>query len=441
MTINDILPQMPRPAARHAHAEAPKSKSALSSADEKTADVKMAANFEALVKEFTGKAEKRSSRTSDADEAETGQEKEDTTPSTREPGSASAIATQAMLAFDPFHVKRMEAAVASGDTAQAQAGNVGETGRRNLQRPDAAKEIQLDESVDVQPQSVKPGGKTAKSAEKTGHPVELGQKPDRAVLNGQSVPDNGGTAPVTKDGEPTQVPPAGNEGGSREATERDAKPAVQPDAGSATGKGRGSEVSHNGPLQPAPQGRTGSVSNPPSLANAAAAPARPAIHIADVEIISERSYGATKTLNIRLQPVDLGTVTARLRLVPEGMQVDLVADKRETAQRLAADRDLLGKALQTAGLDDKAFLAITVTERGQSSTANMSGNQAGQQSFAPQDQSAGRQGAHPQTNMQGEGNGNRDQRGGWGADEQAGSAPLAPTDAPGGRPLSRGLVV
>ncbi|KXF76014.1 hypothetical protein ATN84_13890 [Paramesorhizobium deserti] len=439
MTIDDILPQMARPSARQTHAEAPKSKSAVSSRDENAADVKTAASFEALVKEVTDKAEKRSSRTSDPDEAEAEHWNDDTAPNAKEPGSVSTIATQAMLAFDPFRVRQAET-VASEDTVEALAGDAGESAERSGQGSNIDGEIQLDESAGMQPQNAKIEGKAPKHADMAGHPTEARQAVDSRALDGLPKPNGEGKAPVANDDEPGSSSSVGGEGIRRQSgAEKDAKSAVQADTGGTAIKGRG-EVSDSGALQPNTQSRMGGVSNQPNLANAPAS-AKPAMHIADIEIVSERSYGATRTLNIRLQPVELGTVTARLRLVPDGMQVELVADRRETAERLAADSDMLGKALRTAGLDDSVVLAITVTERGHSSTANMMNNQAGQQNFSAQDQSAGRNGGHPQTNM-GEGNGNRDRRGDWGADEQAqGNASSSPADARNGRPLSRGLVV
>ncbi|MBB2973811.1 flagellar hook-length control protein FliK [Mesorhizobium sp. RMAD-H1] len=441
MTINDILPQMARPPARQAHAETQKSKSALASTDENAVEGKIAASFETLVKEITGKAEKRSGRTAEVEDADTGHAKDDTPPDSKEQGPVSAIATQAMLAFGPFRVSHAEAAVASGDAAGALVEDARNSGKREAPLPDMDEEIRLGESADTQAQKAKAEGETGKNADMTGHSPEGRPAADRPVPDPSSRPNNEDKTSVATDAKPPMAPSAGGDGTRGEAGDKDVKPAApRPDAGAAT-QGRGSEAPDSGILQQATQGRTSGAGNPPGPADAAANPSRPAMRIADVEIVSERSYGATKTLNIRLQPVDLGTVTARLRLVPDGMQVELVADRRDTAERLAADRDMLSTALRTAGFDDKAVLSITVTERGQSSMANMSGNQAGQQNFAAQDQSAGRHGAHSQANMQGEGNGNRDQRGGWGADEPVGGTPSSTGDARDGRPLSRGLVV
>ncbi|MGH6761705.1 MAG: flagellar hook-length control protein FliK [Phyllobacterium sp.] len=129
---------------------------------------------------------------------------------------------------------------------------------------------------------------------------------------------------------------------------------------------------------------------------ASAATARPTetqpgfrLQVSDVQILSERSFGVAKTLHIRLEPIELGTVMARMRIVPEGMQIELTAERRETAELLARDKEALGRALHLAGLGDDKVVAISIADRNGSATSN----QASNQTFNGQDQSFGR-GAH-----------------------------------------------
>ncbi|MEK1852693.1 MAG: flagellar hook-length control protein FliK [Phyllobacterium sp.] len=139
-----------------------------------------------------------------------------------------------------------------------------------------------------------------------------------------------------------------------------------------------------------------SVSTPPvplqaevKLA-ATPAPATPQLtthlKVQDVQILSDRTTGAARTLVIQLQPIELGTVTARLRLTSEGMHIQLTAESRAMADHLAKDHDTLGKALQRAGIgDDASSITISVVDRS-STSAN---TQTGQQNPSGQEQQAG----------------------------------------------------
>ncbi len=143
-------------------------------------------------------------------------------------------------------------------------------------------------------------------------------------------------------------------------------------------------------------------------------PAAPtaAARIADIQVLSERSFGAVKTLQIRLDPVELGAVTARIRLVADSVEVHLVADKAHAAEALAADRSMIEKALKVAGIKDDTKISVTVTERGavsavQHSSAShsagqqqASSQQQGQQTFDMQNGSDGRGNAQAQSQAQ-----------------------------------------
>jgi flagellar hook-length control protein FliK len=108
--------------------------------------------------------------------------------------------------------------------------------------------------------------------------------------------------------------------------------------------------------------------------------------VQDVQILSDRTTGAARTLVIQLQPIELGTVTARLRLTSEGMHIQLTAENRAIADHLAKDHDTLGTALQRAGIgDDASSITISVVDRSSTSP----NTQAGQQNPSGQDQQAG----------------------------------------------------
>lgn len=135
----------------------------------------------------------------------------------------------------------------------------------------------------------------------------------------------------------------------------------------------------------------------PQASTPAALEVRPSV--TGLVILSERTAGGAKTLVIQLQPIELGTVTARLRLTSDGMHIQLVAESREMAQQLASDHDALGKALQRAGVaDDATTVTISVIDR----SAAASNGQASQQNPTGQEQQAnGRAYGQAQSSFQG----------------------------------------
>ncbi|NNU60471.1 flagellar hook-length control protein FliK [Ochrobactrum soli] len=186
-----------------------------------------------------------------------------------------------------------------------------------------------------------------------------------------------------------------------------------------------------------------------------------AVRVADVQVVSERSFGSVKTLQIRLDPVDLGQVTARIRVVPDGVEVHLVADKAQAAEALSADRSIIEKALKSAGIADDARISVTVTDRAAASAVQhtAAGQGAGQQQAGAQQQSSGQQqafnmqggfdgrnGAQSQAQAQfasGEGrqNGDSSQTGQDRSGKQTGSETAARDTVAGTADRSRGLVV
>jgi chemotaxis protein MotD len=126
--------------------------------------------------------------------------------------------------------------------------------------------------------------------------------------------------------------------------------------------------------------------NVPADIKAATTPSQTATRIADIQVVSERSLGTVKTLQIRLDPVELGAVTARIRVASEGVEVHLVAEKTHAAEALAADRSMIEKALKAAGIADDAKISVTVTDR----------NAAGAVQQAQASQNAGQQQASGQ---------------------------------------------
>ncbi len=137
-------------------------------------------------------------------------------------------------------------------------------------------------------------------------------------------------------------------------------------------------------------------------------PSQAAVRIADIQVVSERSFGTVKTLQIRLDPAELGAVTARIRIASEGVEVHLVAEKTHAAEALAADRSMIEKALKAAGIADDAKISVTVTDRNaagavqQAQAAQNAGQQSGQQqAFNMQQGFDGRNGTQAQADLTG----------------------------------------
>lgn len=153
--------------------------------------------------------------------------------------------------------------------------------------------------------------------------------------------------------------------------------------------------------------------NAPADIKAATTPSQAAARIADIHVVSERSFGTVKTLQIRLDPVELGAVTARIRVASEGIEVHLVAEKTHAAEALAADRSMIEKALKAAGIADDAKISVTVADRNAAGAVQQaqasqnagqqqaSGQQPGQQAFNMQQGFDGRNGAEAQAGFMG----------------------------------------
>lgn len=108
--------------------------------------------------------------------------------------------------------------------------------------------------------------------------------------------------------------------------------------------------------------------------------------LADIQIVSDRTNGAARTLVIQLQPVELGTVTARLRLTSDGMHIQITAENAAMAEHLTKDHEALGKALHRAGVaDDASTVTISIVDR----SAAAANPQTGQQNFNGQEPQAG----------------------------------------------------
>jgi hypothetical protein len=119
-----------------------------------------------------------------------------------------------------------------------------------------------------------------------------------------------------------------------------------------------------------------------------------------------KSHDVVKSLTIRLQPDELGTLTANLRLSGETMTLHITASRSETAQMLMADKDDLVSVLKEAGLT-AGHVVVTIADPlstaagGSASGTGSQGQFGGQPSGQPAGQSfAGGQGGSSGGNRQ-----------------------------------------
>lgn len=68
----------------------------------------------------------------------------------------------------------------------------------------------------------------------------------------------------------------------------------------------------------------------------------------------------TKVLHLELRPVELGSLTVKMRLAQGGMEIRIEADKAETARMLANDKDALREVVKQSGFSVDAVSIETV---------------------------------------------------------------------------------
>lgn len=91
--------------------------------------------------------------------------------------------------------------------------------------------------------------------------------------------------------------------------------------------------------------------------------------------VRHASSGPLKVLHVKLEPEDLGTVVVKMRMVDQSLELELVAQKRETAELLEKDKEALTRVLRASGY---APDAVTVTATTTTSDSGSSGRPGGQ---------------------------------------------------------------
>jgi len=115
-----------------------------------------------------------------------------------------------------------------------------------------------------------------------------------------------------------------------------------------------------------------------ALKTAATSTSSPISPINGVEILQSKKTGALTLLHLKLDPVHLGPVEARIRTSREGLHIELRAERQSAARSLAQDQLLLTQILDKSGFGRDGQIHVHVAEQGGQIMQNMQGN--GQQS-------------------------------------------------------------
>lgn len=131
--------------------------------------------------------------------------------------------------------------------------------------------------------------------------------------------------------------------------------------------------------------------------------------IQGVEILQNRQSGDLRVLHLKLSPDNLGSVEARMRMTPSGLNIELYAERTDTARLLATDHRMLTQTLEKSGFHDDGRISVTVVERAATNTVHAGANaaQTGDQSFG---NSGGQSGQSFRPDSQGSGSGGQGER-------------------------------
>lgn len=90
-----------------------------------------------------------------------------------------------------------------------------------------------------------------------------------------------------------------------------------------------------------------------------------------------RAHGKVRVLEIQLQPDNLGTVTVRMQMTSEGLQLHLNASRPETVEIIKRDREVLANLLRSAGYAaDDAQIRVTLSDAAPAAVSSVAATSA-----------------------------------------------------------------
>ncbi|EYS94385.1 hypothetical protein H709_00988 [Bartonella bacilliformis CUSCO5] len=83
----------------------------------------------------------------------------------------------------------------------------------------------------------------------------------------------------------------------------------------------------------------------------------------DVHVTLNKKVGHVQLLHLKLTPVELGSIDAKLRMTTQGLHVELQAQHQETARLLANNQEMLIHILEKAHIHDGGRLSVTIIDK------------------------------------------------------------------------------
>jgi chemotaxis protein MotD len=151
------------------------------------------------------------------------------------------------------------------------------------------------------------------------------------------------------------------------------KEGATPKTAATAAEGTSASVARDGPhAPPAPLGPSQQVAGRIVAAAVAAQQAGTAIDASGTKAISAP---VVKVLHLELQPADLGTITVRMSLKQDALDIRLEASRHDTAVALQNDQDGLAKLLASAGYRiDGVTIATNAANAAQASDSRAPGS-------------------------------------------------------------------
>ncbi|AQX29027.1 hook-length control protein FliK [Bartonella sp. JB63] len=87
------------------------------------------------------------------------------------------------------------------------------------------------------------------------------------------------------------------------------------------------------------------------------------IQLSDVDITFNKKVGVVRILHLKLTPVELGTVNAKVKMTAQGLYIELCTQHRETARLLISNQQTLSYVLEKAHIHDDSHLLISIVDK------------------------------------------------------------------------------
>ncbi|MBO6901292.1 MAG: flagellar hook-length control protein FliK [Rhizobiaceae bacterium] len=217
-----------------------------------------------------------------------------------------------------------------------------------------------------------PANRTANAAATTASSSEVRHQPV-APQRGENTQQNQSVQQATpvagtvgRDGETGDGANTGERDGNGQGGGRDQSPAqaAQPQSsGRVSGVTVLSQQTAPAPVQPMTQ--TASALTEALAEGLTRSQRAAASEVVSLQPQSTAKAGMVTTLNIQLQPIDLGTVTARISGTEGQLSIDITVENAEARQRLTTDSDSIVTALRSIGIEvDRVTVQQTQTTAG-----------------------------------------------------------------------------